>query len=414
MPFLPDRSHINTARLTRLALSRKVSSAPRHKEKWHPKSSFEEATLGTHCFWNKVIPVAPDPDYKTQSSVPQRQSAALSSSPSLSTSATGADCSCSSLSSADMLVSQTWIILMRSFLEHTWKLLYLPSGLHQTNRLLNSNRTFASIPFLESNSTRHEMHYLRTLAKSNDETSPTSSRYDMLSYVMTVTSKDKHHRMTAQISGLGVICAVSPVKNRCISRWASMHPMDSSCLLSNMSPSLREITWVLEHGAPIVKSKTVSGSNCFHLVNTHSMDVRMEQNAMWKKVLPEWNVWHHVCPGSGSKNRERAKTQILCSRRCHEPTIYSLTKARHQNFLLIFHTSFKLVHPSRFETPRHPQVWGPSKHNLEAKRKKPFHYPSDPPPLSILLSCLLTDIQSSQAQLEVPLHLGKWSKRTLW
>ena len=201
MPFLPDRSHINTARLTRLALSRKVSSAPRHKEKWHPKSSFEEATLGTHCFWNKVIPVAPDPDYKTQSSVPQRQSAALSSSPSLSTSATGADCSCSSLSSADMLVSQTWIILMRSFLEHTWKLLYLPSGLHQTNRLLNSNRTFASIPFLESNSTRHEMHYLRTLAKSNDETSPTSSRYDMLSYVMTVTSKDKHHRMTAQISG---------------------------------------------------------------------------------------------------------------------------------------------------------------------------------------------------------------------
>lgn len=107
MPFLPDRSHINTARLTRLALSRKVSSAPRHKEKWHPKSSFEEATLGTHCFWNKVIPVAPDPDYKTQSSVPQRQSAALSSSPSLSTSATGADCSCSSLSSADMLVSQT-------------------------------------------------------------------------------------------------------------------------------------------------------------------------------------------------------------------------------------------------------------------------------------------------------------------
>lgn len=238
-PFLPDRSHINTARLTRLALSRKVSSAPRHKEKWHPKSSFEEATLGTHCFWNKVIPVASDPDYKTQSSVPQRQSAALSSSPSLSTSATGADCSCSSLSSADMLVSQTWIILMHSCLEHTWKLLYLPSGLHQTNRLLNSNRTFASIPFLESNNTRNEMHSLRMLAKSNDETSPTASRYGMLSYVMTVTSRDKHHRMTPQISG--------PLSYLCIHviLWIP-HPS-----YQTLSPSLREITWVLEHGAPI-------------------------------------------------------------------------------------------------------------------------------------------------------------------
>ncbi len=54
-PFLPNRSHINTARLTRLALSRKASSAPRHKNKCLKKNGTQSRLLRKRQHWEHIV-----------------------------------------------------------------------------------------------------------------------------------------------------------------------------------------------------------------------------------------------------------------------------------------------------------------------------------------------------------------------
>ncbi len=136
-------------------------------------------------------------------------------------------------------------------------------------------------------------------SRSVDQTSPIGSTYGMLSYVMTAFQETNTIESHLKFQVLWLVCVMSLVNNRFISRWASMHPINFSCLLSGP----------IKHVTILTRNHLSSRALCTHHFHTavktlfHRTFGRNKMQwcavkswrGMWKKVMPEWNVWHRVC-----------------------------------------------------------------------------------------------------------------------